>query len=341
MLVMAGVPDHALASATDAVWQQIPLPRVRVHVRDAEDAEANLSEAVARLRSAKHQRTEERAHADHADLEPAHDHAHQTQHHSHHQHGGSEQHDEQQEQQQEQPGPQPQHAEHHGFAGDSGHDMGGMEMPGGISMADRRPDRDGLTLDALTITLGPVLPAWPSGLVVRTLLQGDVIQEASVATVGPAGESFWSGQPGIGAWRLDSCTRLLTVAGWTHAAAVAARLRDHVLAGGRLGADFQRWARQVRRSRVLRWSLSGVGVLDGPEWADTQWAGDAQARLVRWIEEIDGADGADDTDSEPELGPDRILATLPGLLAGTEFAQARLIVASLDPDLERVRAADG
>jgi hypothetical protein len=35
------------------------------------------------------------------------------------------------------------------------------------------------------------------------------------------------------------------------------------------------------------------------------------------------------------------LDALPGLLEGTEFATARLIVASLDPDLERLRVAHG
>jgi hypothetical protein len=223
---------------------------------------------------------------------------------------------------------QHQHGEHHG------HDMGDMEMPGGIPMADRADDRDGLKLDRLTVPLGPVLPAWPPGLLVRTTLQGDVIQEATAeavmtATHGPA--PFWDSVTSdrIAARRLDSCARLLTIAGWEYAAVTAARLRDDLLSGADVDARFARWARQIRRSRILRWSLTGIGAHAGS---------DALDRLTHWIDQAMDAGTSDSTATED---PAEILDTLPSLLAGTEFATARLVVASLDPDLERLRVSHG
>jgi hypothetical protein len=223
---------------------------------------------------------------------------------------------------------QHQHGEHHG------HDMGDMEMPGGIPMADRADDRDGLKLDRLTVPLGPVLPAWPPGLLVRTTLQGDVIQEATAEAVmttthGPA--PFWDSVTSdrIAARRLDSCARLLTIAGWEYAAVTAARLRDDLLSGADVDARFARWARQIRRSRILRWSLTGIGAHAGS---------DALDRLTHWIDQAMDAGTSDSTATED---PAEILDTLPSLLAGTEFATARLVVASLDPDLERLRVSHG
>ncbi|MDQ0381996.1 hypothetical protein [Amycolatopsis thermophila] len=234
------------------------------------------------------------------------------------------------------------HGGHMQHGGHAGHDMGGMEMPGDIPMADRAPDRDGLQLDRLTVQLGPILPAWPDGLVVRVALQGDVIQEAAVETNGSqdVAEPFWQsledGVPRDAARRLDSCYRLLTVAGWEQAADTAARMRDLVLAGERISAEFHRWARRVRRSRILRWSLSGLGEID---WVDSPATGDALDRLTRWIDDAEAELGSGEP--VPDEDPARILEALPELLIGTEFAGARLIVASLDPDLERARVAHG
>ncbi|MEZ5099009.1 MAG: hypothetical protein R3C15_04260 [Thermoleophilia bacterium] len=167
--------------------------------------------------------------------------------------------------------------------GDGDHE-GGMEMPGGLPMADRAEDRDGLRLDRLHVALGPVLCAWPAGLVVRVALQGDVVQCVSVETVvAEEGEElpFWNepwlraaaGEPvtrGEAARRrasahLDSLGRLLAVAGWHDAAVDARRLRDQALGGaaaGRLVPRGERLARRLRRSRALRWLTDGLGVLD-------------------------------------------------------------------------------
>lgn len=276
-----------------------------------------------------------------------------------------------------------------------------MEMPGGVAMAQRGADRDGLKLDRLHVPLGPVLVDWPAGLVVDTVLQGDVIQRAVVRVVGADGTRFREPYGGMGpeearrraaAARLDSLGRMLGVAGWPGAAREARRLRDRLLAGAdgnEVARHCARFARRVRRSRVLRWMLRGLGTIgaDGPE----RLRGDALDRLYRWIDEVGdlvptggaedrrsggvdaagrakglrpretdgtcggegrrfgggggtcedegrrfgGADGAGGVDAS---GGEVVLGVLPGLLAGAELAVARLIVASLDPDLDQAAA---
>ncbi len=82
--------------------------------------------------------------------------------------------------------------EHAGDRGD--HTDMERDMPGGVPMADRGADRDGLALDQLHVPIGPLLPDWPAGLVVRTVLQGDVIQEARIEVAGDhaVAQSFWN-----------------------------------------------------------------------------------------------------------------------------------------------------
>jgi hypothetical protein len=264
-------------------------------------------------------------------------------------------------------------------------DMGGMVVRG-TAMARRGPDRDGLRLDQLHLPLGPVLPDWPAGLLLRLTLQGDVIQEAEAAALAGGDGSFWD-EP----WRraadgqrvttaeasrrraaahLDSLARLLGVAGWEAAATASRRLRDDVLAGkpgGGVRRDARRFTRRVGRSRVLAWLTSGLGVLDAADAAAARVTGpaaaggDVTARYRRWCAELDdavavledtsplrpaefgpprgwaGAGGPPGTDE----GPTGLVAVLPRLLAGTEFAGARLVIASLDPDLDQLPARAG
>ena len=269
----------------------------------------------------------------------------------------------------------------HGHAmGDMG--MGDMGMPGGLPMADRGPDRDGLRLDQLHVPLGPVLPDWPAGLVIRVTLHGDVVQEAEPEALGAGGGSFWD-EP----WRraaagevvatgeaarrraaahLDSLGRFLAVAGWDAAATTAGRLRDGLLAGapsGPLRRDARRFTSKVARSRTLAWLTGGLGGLSAGDAAAAgvrgpalRAAGDVTARYRRWCAELADAVAALDDGSpldpavmQPPRGPlddagaasAGLLAVLPGLLAGTELAGARLIVASLDPDLDELPAGVG
>jgi hypothetical protein len=264
-------------------------------------------------------------------------------------------------------------------------DMGGMVVRG-TAMARRGPDRDGLRLDQLHLPLGPVLPDWPAGLLLRVTLQGDVIQEAEAEALAGGDGSFWD-EP----WRraaagervttaeasrrraaahLDSLARLLGVAGWEAAATAARRLRDDVLAGmpgSGVRRDARRFTRRVGRSRVLAWLTRGLGVLDPADAAaagitgPAAAGGDVTARYRRWCAEVDDAVAVID-DTSPlrpaEFGPPRgraaaggppgtdkgqtgLVAVLPRLLAGTEFAGARLIIASLDPDLDQLPARAG
>jgi hypothetical protein len=302
LLVVAGAGTDEFAPFVQTVWRSVPVPRVRVEVDSAARAEESLAAAVAALRDPERQRADAARPAD--TLEPHHPAAADPSDSDH----GVQQH-----------GMPDAHGAHHG------HHMGAMAMPGGIPMADRAPDRDGLMLDRLTVPLGPVLADWPAGLVIRTALQGDVIQEASVAVLGSGtgtGHGFWQGHEV--ARRLDGCARLLAVAGWESAAIQARSLRDDVLLGQSDRRAVDRWVRRVRRSRVLRWSLTGLGVLSGQGWDGTVYAGDAYDRLTRWL---------DFAADEPVL-TDAVLASLPELLVGSELAGARLVIASLDPDTE-------
>jgi hypothetical protein len=264
-------------------------------------------------------------------------------------------------------------------------DMGGMVVRG-TAMARRGPDRDGLRLDQLHLPLGPALPDWPAGLLLRLTLQGDVIQEAEAEALAGGDGSFWdepwrraaAGQrvtPAEASRRraaahLDSLARLLGVAGWDAAATAARRLRDDVLAGtpgGGVRRDARRFTRRVGRSRVLAWLTSGLGVLDAADAAaagvtgPAAAGGDVTARYRRWCAELDDAVAVleDTSPLRPaEFGPPRgwagaggppgtgegpagLVAVLPRLLAGTEFAGARLIIASLDPDLDQLPARAG
>ncbi|MGK5693913.1 hypothetical protein ACSNOJ_13595 [Streptomyces sp. URMC 128] len=165
---------------------------------------------------------------------------------------------------------------------------------------------------------------------------------------------------------LDSAGRLLAVVGWDDVALRCRRLRDELLAGAsreRIGGDLRRAVRRVGRSRTLRWSIAGLGELPadraraagvtGPALAAD---GDAHDRLMMWLSEAErGIQGLDDIrplTSVDRAGPrggldgpqppsQALLDVLPGLLAGAEFACARIIVASLDPDLDELALAPG
>jgi hypothetical protein len=250
-----------------------------------------------------------------------------------------------------------------------------MEMPGGLPMADRGADRDGLALDLLHVPLGPLLPDWPAGLVVRVTLQGDVVQRAEACFLGLAagGPSLWDepwrraavGEPitaGLaarrrGAAHLDSLGRFLAVAGWDDAASAARMLRYEVLSGApapELAPRVRRLARRVARSRVLAWSTRCLGVLTAGQVAGpaARAAGDVTDRYRRWCGDLVDLAGLFD-DASPLAGsaldPPRgrgdgqpssaaLLELLPGLLEGAEVAAARLIIASVDPDPDELAA---
>ncbi len=354
VLLVAGTPAADIAAAVQATWAAVPAPRVRALVTSPGEVAAALDAARAELATGAPRWLPA---GDAAVMAGA--------------NGGAAS------------GPGGSHGAH---AMASHHDTGDMDtgMPGGLPMAERGEDRDGLKLDRLHVQLGPVLPDWPAGLVVGLTLQGDVVQHAEAGAVGLAGGagSFWTepwrraadGEPvitGVAARRraaahLDSLARFLGLAGWDDAATTACALRDDAL-GGRpvssLGLAVRRLAVRVARSRVLAWSTRGAGMLQpdeaaaagvtGPAW---RAGGDVTARYRCWCRELAGLTAAFDDGSRLDpavLEPPRgrldgaqapsasLLAVLPLLLAGAEFATARLIVASLDPDLDELPARVG
>ncbi|MFI7679435.1 hypothetical protein [Actinophytocola sp. NPDC049390] len=349
-VIVAGT-DHRFEEHIRRVWDTVPAPRVRVDVATATHAEHELDAVLGMLHDTERQRAEAARAASpegmaHEDHEPQASHEQHSEHGTHEGHGTHEAHEGHEDHADHAShgdhGGHSDHTSHGGHQSHGGHDdhgghgsahemshqhggsghmghgghdhhMAGMEMPGGVAMADRAEDRDGLTLDQLHVPLGPALPLWPAGLIVHTRLQGDVIQQASVELLAAHHDTFWSHHPV--ARRLDSCYRLLALAGWEDAATTAQRLRDEVLAGH--SPDVRRWAARVRRSRTLRWLLSGVGV--------TSAGDDALDRLHRWL---------DTTTEQP--GTQWTVDALPALLEGAELATARLIVASLDLELHAV-----
>ena len=377
VLAVVGSFDDGLASVLTVLQSQAPAPWIRVDLPNAAGV-ASLLDAAPGLLAAWSPELEvgrsdetEPAHGGHGhDAEPG-DHPADMKHEAHgHEMGGHEMGHE-----------MGGHEMGHGMGGhEMGHGMGGHEMGhemgavAGLPMAGRAPDRDGLKLDVLHVPLGPVLRHWPAGLRVSLTVQGDVVQEAVVETLGlaAAGPSFWdlpavralSGdhiQVGDTARRraaahLDSLMRLLGVAGWEAPATHCAILRDRVLDGepaGPLAEAFRPLGRRVTRSRALRRMTAGLGELNGRAcekagvsgpaavaagdvWARTeQWVRSIAEDLARsddgsWVADVEGPRGRLDRAEPPSTA---LLRVLPELVVGVELAGARLVVASLDPDL--------
>jgi hypothetical protein len=322
LLVVTGPVGPSLAPIVEDLWRQVPAPRVRIDLDDPETVAPSLDGARIPLADLTNQRGSVPARQAapgghrHRDARPG--------------SGGSSEHDVHRDAHDE-----GGHDSHHhaGHSGHSGQDGGGMELPGGLTMADLGEDRDGLTLDRLHIRLGPVLPDWPTGLVLRVTLQGDVIQEAAAEVVdGAPGSTFWDRPQRAAARELDALARFLGVAGWARVAARARWLRDGLLGDGADDRDVDRAAdhaagardlvRRVRRSRTLRWSVRGLRA--GPV--------DLLAAVEHRLDAIEAAlsDPSAVTAARPSA------AELPELVVGAELAVARLIVAALDPDTEAV-----
>lgn len=385
LVIVAGPADDEFGSHVTRIFDSMPEPRELVWITELDAAAAELDAAIVRLRAgvavspsphpesvedprqryngtsghgaestqaheqaAVHEHTEHTAEHEPVEHSPEHEQMQRAAEHEHMEHAPERGH--------------MQHAAHGGHGGHD-HDMG-MMMPGGLAMADRADDRDGLKLDVLTVPLGPVLAWWPAGLTVVTRWQGDIVCDATVSEVAaPSGiMPFWL-QPWLRAgpvdsdeqrrWRaaraLDSASTLLTVAGWSDAAMTARRLRDEMLVGDLSGAGevrMRRWARRVAGSWVLRWSLRDVGRIAAKPGVPAELIGDVHDRLLRWIAETDLTGRQEEKPAEPDgfvgaqVGRYRwIIHALPGLLAGSELAEARLIVASLDPDIEVLTAS--
>jgi len=185
-----------------------------------------------------------------------------------------------------------------------------MSGPGGIALAEGGPDRDGLGMDVLHLPLGPVLPHWPPGLVLRCALQGDVVTAAKVQLL-DAEQGGPTVEPVDAARRYDAAASLVALAGWHVMAERLRQLRDRLLAGNVPHDDLDRVRARVARSRTLRWSLRDLG-----RSGDT----DVHDRLLRLL-------AAED----PAAGDRADVATLPAAVEGLDVAATRLVVASLAP----------
>lgn len=358
VLAVVGNPDPADTRWSEGLWAAIPAPRARIHLMTAQEVGMALDEVATVLlhtpptspapsvsgqsHNAPATRPEHRA--------PDQDHSAEA------------------------------HAGHDMHGGHMSHDMG-MEV-GGLPMADRADDRDGLRLDQLHLCLGPALLDWPAGLVLRLALQGDVIQHVRVERTrvrsgsglpfwdepwlrAAAGEQVSRGQAArrLCAAHLDSVGRLLAVAGWRAEAQRARTARDVALSG-RPAEDvvgaLKPLVRRVGRSRTLRWLTAGLGELSsetataaGLSGPALVAGGDVWSRLTLWLGEAARAAAlCDKTGEVLDSGPRQhgprgvvggalppsqaLLDVMPGLLEGAEFAGVRLIVASLDPDLDEL-----
>ncbi|GAA4573927.1 hypothetical protein GCM10023176_39910 [Micromonospora coerulea] len=237
----------------------------------------------------------------------------------------------------------------HGAMGHGGMDHGamghgGMDMaPAGIPLAQGGEDRDGLEMDVLHLRMGPVLPHWPAGLVLRSSLQGDLIVDAEVTLVDARlpcdqGDVSYPDVHHRAARRCDNAAGLLALAGWDDAASRARRLRDRLLTDrdARKAAEgLARLHRRIKRAWLLRWSLRGVGLLAEADLARLglpgHLRGDIYDRLICMIEraaaDIAGPDGGSSGGSDPVS-----IVKVCDLVRGLDIATARLVVASLDLD---------
>uniref|UniRef100_A8M205 Uncharacterized protein n=1 Tax=Salinispora arenicola (strain CNS-205) TaxID=391037 RepID=A8M205_SALAI len=324
ILAVCGSTGPELTRALASLWDQFPGPRARIDVASPDRAAAALEHAEAALRSTVRQQADSSARAGHGtddgDRPPARHDDHPAAPHGDH--------------------PAAQHA---------GTDTGAAQSPpgGGIALAHGGEDRDGLEMDVLHVRLGPVLPAWPTGLVLRCHLHGDVIGEAQACVVDAAQRGHAAGGnrtskagPDAGefaARRCDNVARVLALAGWSDAAGRARVVRDLLLADKRSAAatELERLRRQLRRSRLLRLSLRRVGPLGPGELTRLrlapELAGDVWDRLDGMLDRADRAvsGGTGAVTALPVTPPEAVAS----VVSGWDVATARLIVASLDIDV--------
>ncbi|MBW3562848.1 MAG: hypothetical protein KY437_10170 [Actinobacteria bacterium] len=165
------------------------------------------------------------------------------------------------------------------------HGQGGMGMMGGRPygrpMPMTGPDRDGLELDRLPLRVGPFVAFLPAGLHLDVVLQGDVLQEATLAGdpfdvrepfVDPVGGPLDPGDP----FRLVLDRPLLVAElevarARSHLRWAASAVEHHGLDAGRArqlapsltpgdAPVLQELRRRWERNPTLRWAMQGVGV---------------------------------------------------------------------------------
>ncbi len=307
-LVVCGRPAEGLREATERVWEQLPGPRARTEVLASAGVAVALDDVLRRLRDTPSQTADARERPAATDMD-----------HGDMDHG---------------------HMDH----GDMGH--GDTEMsPHGIPLASGTADRDGLEMDVLHLPLGPVLPQWPAGMVLRCTLSGDVVTEAAVEVLagGPveaASDDLAHQHLGV-ARRVDAACRVLALAGWDDEATRLRVARDALWHDGATSTAVRALARssaRVRRSRTLAWMLRDLGRvtadraggLDLPDCVH----GDVHDRLLAML---DGAAAGLGGDGRVAVAPPAaLIGLLPSLVTGLDLAAVRLVVASLDVRVDQL-----
>jgi len=302
VLVVCGQPGPELGELVDRVWDQLPGPRVRLGLPRIEALDGALDAIQAGLVDTANHRADARQRP----ATPGMDH------------------------------------------GDMDH---GDMAPHGIPLAGGGEDRDGLEMDVLHLPLGPVLRHWPAGLVLRCALQGDVVVGAQasildgghVATRATAAKDDARG--GTNAWLCDQVCAVLSLAGWPDGAASARRVRDALIDDGSGEATrpaLERLRREVFGSRLLRWSLRGVGNVAaqgrGSRELPEGVVGDVHDRLVRMLDRALAGQLATPVTVPALLDhPAALVGALPDLVTGLDLAAVRLLVASLALDTTPTR----
>lgn len=313
VLCICGAPAGGYSEPLERVWEQLPGPRARTIITTAGDVARSLSTCADQLCVVDAQAAAAAARR----REPA------------------------------KPVPEHQDTDHGGMdhgemnMGDSAldhskMDHGDMEMPmpGGIGLAGQGDDRDGLDLDVLHLPLGPVLALWPAGLVLRCTLQGDVVMSAKAELLSSPGgpEPVTGDARAVVLQETDLAARVLRLGGSVAAAERMYRVRNAALSGeplskcgGLVAAELAR----LRRSFLLRRSLSGVGVVEAdaihPEAGTDVWA-----RLVGMLERAGRAAAGQPGRDRGHVPWPVHAAMLEELVAGQELARVRLIVSSFD-----------
>jgi hypothetical protein len=299
VLVVCGTFVQELREPVDMLFDQMPGPRARCAVAAKEDVCDVLARARDVLVDMGHQRSDAR---DRVPADQALDAQHEDMEHEDMEHGGM--------------------------------DHGDMGMsPAGIPLAESGEDRDGLEMDVLHLPLGPVLPYWPAGLVLRCSLHGDVVTEAEVEKFGQRSRPGEEDREMAAARNLDAVVSVLTLAGWPAGAARARRARDLCagLTDGDAAREVAALRRAVRRNWSLRWMLRGIGTVSAPTASTLPplWHGDVWDRLLTLMDQSVAPRGGGPAAS---VDWSRAVDTLPDVVAGGELASVRLTVASLAPE---------
>lgn len=278
VLVECGRPGPQLEQRIAVAWEGLPGPRARARVADGDATRvtAVLLAARAELRDLDGQLADTEARTP---PEPA-------------------------------AGPATEDSDH---AGPDGSDHAGMDMdlPGGLAMADRVEDRDGLRLEGLQLRLGPLLPGWPAGLELDVVLSGDVLSEVTARQLDAKAEA--PAPPAVLA--LDGLALLLDAAGWPDAARRARRARAEG-GGGAATADL---LRRLRSARLLGWSLRDLPAPEGRSIA---------GHLDLLLRAVDG---------ETVL-PSASLEELEHAVRGLDLGPAGVVLAVFGPAIGRVTA---